>query len=67
MKSFVVIGLDRFGLSLVETLSANGHQILAIDKSEEAVNAVSDIVTHAVIGDPTKESVLKAAGVGKSG
>jgi len=62
-KSFVVIGLDRFGLSLVETLSAGGHQILAIDKSEEAVSAVSDIVTHSVIGDPTKESVLKAAGV----
>ena len=63
MKSIVVIGLNRFGRTLAETLSKNNNQVLAIDQSEEAVNAVSDIVTQAIIGDPTKEAVLRAAGV----
>jgi trk system potassium uptake protein TrkA len=31
MKSFCVIGLGRFGASVVKTLVKNGHEVVAID------------------------------------
>ena len=34
-----------------------------IDSDDNIVNAMSDIVTNAVVGDPTNEAVLHAAGV----
>ncbi len=63
MKSFCIIGLDTFGQTLALTLTQNGHQVMIIDENAEAVNALADVVTNAVIGDPTNESVLRAADV----
>lgn len=63
MKSFAVIGLGRFGTHLALTLADNGHQVLVIDKEESKVEALSDYVTNAVIGDPTDKDVLEAAGI----
>ena len=34
MKSFVVIGLGRFGTAVAEELYALGHEVLAIDRKE---------------------------------
>ena len=53
MKSFCVIGLGKFGLSLAENLAKEGKQVLAIDTDADKINAIADFVTHAVIGDPT--------------
>ena len=33
MKSFVIIGLGRFGMALSKELSRIGHEVLAIDLS----------------------------------
>ncbi|MGI6167649.1 MAG: potassium channel family protein [Eubacteriales bacterium] len=63
MKSFCVIGLGKFGQSLAETLSKSGCQVMIIDTDADKVTAMADIVTNAVIGDPTNESVLRAAGI----
>ena len=62
-RSFCIIGLGRFGQTLAENLARTDHQVLVIDEDSEIVNAMSDIVTNAVVGDPTNEQVLRAAGV----
>ncbi|MFZ5755209.1 MAG: potassium channel family protein, partial [Bacillota bacterium] len=62
-KQFAVIGLGRFGTSVAKTLSALGHDVLAIDSSESAVQAVVHDVTHAVQADARDEETLKALGI----
>ena len=52
MKTFVVIGLGRFGVAVATELSALGHEVLALDGAEENVQKVADTVTHAVTGRP---------------
>ena len=63
MKTFVVIGLGRFGTAVAEELSALGHEVLALDGAEENVQKVADQVTHAVTGDARDPAVLRALGV----
>ena len=63
MKTFVVIGLGRFGVAVATELSALGHEVLALDGAEENVQKVADTVTHAVTGDARDPAVLRALGV----
>ncbi len=62
-RSFCIIGLGRFGQTLAVNLAKTGHQVLAIDIDETVINVIGDTVTNAVVGDPTNEAVLHAAGV----
>lgn len=63
MKTFVVIGLGRFGYAVATELSALGHEVLAIDSQEDNVQIIADQVTHAVVGDARDPAVLRAMGV----
>ena len=63
MKTFVVIGLGRFGTAIATELSALGHEVLAMDVREENVQQIADKVTHAVVGDARDPAVLKALGI----
>ena len=63
MKSFVVIGLGRFGSALARELSVLGNEVIAVDRSEHQVNAVADEVTHAMTADIHDENVLRRIGV----
>jgi len=63
MKQFVVIGIGRFGGAVAERLSQLGQEVLAIDTDEEAIQKISDKVTHAVTADATDENVLRSLGV----
>ena len=63
MKSCCIIGNGKFGYTLAETLADDGKQVMVIDIDADKINSIADKVTHAVIGDPTNESVLKASGV----
>lgn len=63
MKSFLVIGIGRFGASTARTLAQLGHEVLAVDRSEERVNSVKDEVLHAVVADTTDERVLASLGI----
>lgn len=63
MKQFIVIGIGRFGEAVAETLNELGHEVLVIDTDEEAIQKISDKVTHAVAADATDENVLKSLGV----
>jgi len=63
-KQIVVIGLGRLGQSIARTLVMIGHEVLALDKEETLVQAVSPFVTRAVQTDPTNEPALRELGVG---
>ena len=59
MKTFLVIGLGRFGSAIATELCALGNEVLAIDSQEELIQAVSSQVTHAVTADARDPEVLK--------
>lgn len=59
-KQFAVIGLGRFGESLIRELRKMHHQVLAIDINEDRIEDISGIATHAVQADATDEKTLKA-------
>lgn len=63
MGEYAVIGMGRFGRSVAITLHRLGHQVLAVDKNEEALRAVSDEVTHAVQLDATDVESLRGVGI----
>ncbi len=63
MKQFAVLGLGRFGSSLARTLYGLGHDVLAVDKSEDIVQDISPYVTHAIQADATDESTLRSLGL----
>ncbi|PPA72206.1 potassium channel family protein [Jeotgalibacillus proteolyticus] len=62
-KEFVVIGLGRFGGSIVRELIEQGMDVMAIDKFEDKIDQFANIATHAVMADSTDESVLRSLGI----
>ena len=60
MRQVAVIGLGRFGYSVAEALTQKGCEVLAIDRDEVKIEAVSDFVTYAVECDAADEKALKA-------
>ena len=63
MRQFLVVGLGRFGTSLVKTLYNLGYDVMGIDSNEEIIQNIADSITHAVQADATDENTLKALGV----
>lgn len=63
MKSFLIIGLGRFGHYLCRQLAELGNEILAVDAVEERLEPCLPLVTSAQIGDCTKPEVLRELGV----
>jgi len=62
-KQIAVIGLGRFGASLVRTLHAAGHEVLAIDRDERRVQDIAADATHAVQAYATGEAILTELGL----
>lgn len=62
-KEFVVIGLGRFGGSIVRELIEQDADVMAIDIDTERVDEFASIATQAVVADTTDESVLKSLGI----
>ena len=50
-KSFAVIGLGQFGMTLAVTLAESDCDVLAIDDKEENIEEISEKVTYAVKAD----------------
>ena len=63
MKSVLLIGLGRFGRHIAMKLDEMRHQVMAVDKNEDRVNAVLPFVTNAQIGDSTNEEFMESLGV----
>ena len=62
MKRFVVIGLGNFGSSVAEALFAKGHEVIAIDPQEPAVDRISPHVSRAAVGDGRQLQTLERVG-----
>ncbi|MCS7021117.1 MAG: TrkA family potassium uptake protein [Gemmataceae bacterium] len=62
MKRFVVIGLGNFGASAAEALHAKGHEVIAVDPREEAVDRIAPFVTRAVVADGRSVEALERVG-----
>ena len=63
MKSYVVIGLGRFGAELATRLYACGEEVMAIDTNGQLVDKIADRVTRAVAADARDIDVLEKLGV----
>ena len=62
-KQVLVIGLGRFGSSVVRSLYNTGNDVLAIDIEGSRVANIMTQATHALTADATNETVLKDLGV----
>lgn len=65
MNQFLIIGLGSFGEALAQKLSKKNCEVMAIDKSIELINNISEEVTDALCADASDENVLKTIGVDK--
>ena len=65
MKSYLVLGLGRFGMSVAQTIYNLGHEVVGVDESEKLVNEFSRLITHTIQADITDEDFLKAMDISK--
>ena len=63
MKSILMIGLGRFGRHMAQKLIESGHEVLAVDISEERADAAVGIIPQILIGDATDERFMESLGV----
>jgi len=63
MSRFAVIGLGRFGSTLVRKLYQEGHEVIGIDVDPELVQAIRDDATQAVTLDVRDKDRLRALGL----
>jgi trk system potassium uptake protein TrkA len=62
-RSFLIVGLGRFGKHMAKSLTAMDNEVLAIDINEDRVNSALKYVTDARIGDATDAQFLKELGI----
>lgn len=62
-NQYAIIGLGRFGSSVGRELVKLGYEVLGIDRDVQAVDEMSNFLTHAVVADSTDEEVLKSIGI----
>ncbi|MGL4484698.1 MAG: potassium channel family protein [Anaerovoracaceae bacterium] len=62
-KEFGIIGLGRFGVALAKALSAANKEILVIDKDEEKVKRIRNIIPEAVVQEVLNAETLNEAGI----
>lgn len=62
-KSFAVIGLGRFGMSIAKTLVDANQEVMVVDCNEERIKEISDDVTYALEADIRDGGVLESLGL----
>ena len=62
-QQVAVIGLGRFGSSVARSLYNLGHDVLAIDTSEERVQSMMGQVSYPVTCNATEDAVLTELGI----
>lgn len=63
MKSYVVVGLGRFGSEVARQLYRCDCEVLALDLKSDLVQQISPDVTHAAVADSRDKEVLRMLGV----
>lgn len=62
-KQYIVVGLGRFGKSVATSLCEFGHEVLAIDMDDAAVEETAPFVTQTVKMNATDKAALETLGV----
>ena len=62
---FLVVGLGRLGIAMVNTLDSLGHEVLAVDAKADLIQDLADDLpnVHLVAADATDENVLRGLNV----
>lgn len=66
MKRVVVIGLGNFGSAVADTFARKGHDVIAVDVDEDAVDRIAHRVARAVVADGTDPAVLAEVGADRA-
>ena len=61
---FAVLGLGRFGMSIVKTLAEYDANILACDKDAAHLHEATDYAAHVVQADAADEDAMRKLGLG---
>ncbi len=62
-NQFIVLGLGKFGRSIVSTLVDAGMDVLAVDRDADVVQEIAKVATHAVKADVRDLHALNALGL----
>lgn len=62
-RSFVVVGLGVFGMTVAAELARFGNFVTGVDPDERRVALMSDTLSQALILDATDEAALREAGI----
>lgn len=57
---FLIFGLGNFGGALAMKLTALGHEVIGIDKREDKVLAIKDLITYAINLDSTRQDAMQS-------
>jgi trk system potassium uptake protein TrkA len=63
MGRYAVIGLGKFGATVVRSLHERGHEVVAIDQDRSRVQDVRDACTQAIEASCTDQDTLRALGL----
>lgn len=63
-SNFAVLGLGRFGMSIVQTLSSYDMNVLACDREETKLQRATEYATHVIQADLSDETALAKLGLG---
>ncbi len=63
MRSYIVVGMGRFGSEVARQLHLQRCEVIAMDINADLIQQISPYVTHAVSGDAQDKEVLRALGV----
>jgi trk system potassium uptake protein TrkA len=64
MNRFVIVGLGNFGSSVAEALYGRGHDVIALDVDERAVDDIAPHCSRAAVGDGRQIETLEEIGAG---
>lgn len=63
-KQYAVLGLGRFGMSIVRTLADYDVTVLACDRNEEQLNEAAEYTSHVAQADVADEETLEGLAIG---
>jgi len=64
-RPIAVLGLGRFGYRIAKQLARSGEEVIACDLNRNAVEALSNEITHTVVLDVTDEQAMRSQGIHK--
>lgn len=62
--TFAILGLSKFGMSILRTLFKYNIDVLACDKNESKLQNAKNFATHLILADISDENALNGIGLG---